>query len=302
MTNLDRKLRPRTSLESFHTTATDATATTSSSLQRPTPAPSTLSLADAESLAHLEPIPSYEESLSAPRPGPLQILGATWGGVTVTQDLQRLAAGLDELTLDMKTLWTILTPDPAPGKLKVLTVLYRFDDDKGKGKDGHGQGEEEEPENDLNEMRLLSVPEDVNPSKVVISRRAAMRFLGEDCEDGCSAQSGGSGAGGRRRDPRVLHGRVGRAWRAGPQGEVDILAVVYGPKKIETPSALTVLSNHFEGRWGQVRMTNAFFGTDPWPYKRKSWTVYFRFVGSKRVQVVTGWEDGALEVPWSRYP
>ncbi|KAL1838804.1 hypothetical protein VTJ49DRAFT_2197 [Mycothermus thermophilus] len=298
MTNLDHKhqsgIAPRTSLDSFHTTTT---TTTTSSLQQPTPSQSTLSLADAESLAHLDPIPSYEESLSAPRPGPLQILGATWGGVTVTQDLRRLAAGQDELTLDMKTLWTVLTPDPAPCKIKVLTVLYRFDDDKGKRRDGDGA----EEENDLNEIRLLCVPEDTNPSKVVISRRASMAFLGEDCEDGCSARSGSSSRGGKRRDPRVLHGRVGRAWRAGPQGEVDILAVLYGPQKIETPSVLSVLSNHFEGRWGQIRMTNAFFGTDPWPCKRKSWTVYFRFVGSKRVQVVTGWEDGALEIPWSRH-
>ncbi|KAL2114902.1 hypothetical protein VTJ04DRAFT_10565 [Mycothermus thermophilus] len=241
------------------------------------------------SLAHLDPIPTYEESLSAPRPGPLQILGATWGGVQVTAELQRLAAGQDELVLDMKTLWTILTPDPAPGKLKVLTVVYRFDDTPGSsGGGGEKREERGEEENDLNEIRLLCVSEEVQPSKVVISRRASQGFLSCGEDDGAA------------RAKRPLHGRLGRAWRAGPQGEVDILAVLYGPKRIETPSVLAVLANHFEGRWGQIRMTNSFFGTDPWPYKRKTWTVYFRFVGSKIVQVVTGWEDGALEIPWRK--
>ncbi|KAK4152213.1 hypothetical protein C8A00DRAFT_44713 [Chaetomidium leptoderma] len=219
-------------------------------------------------LTHLDPIPSYEESQAAPRPNALQILGATWGGVTVTADLISLVGDSDRLVLELRKLHTTLKPDPAPGKVKVLTVLYRFDDD-----------------GDL-ETRLLVAAEDSQPSKVVLAR-------------------GGHAAAQQQQQPhsttRFMNAKLERPWRAGPQGEVEILALVYGPKRIETSSVLSVLGNYFEGRWGQVRMTNAFFGPDPWPYKVKSWTVYFRFVGSKRVQVVTGWEDGALEVPWSRH-
>jgi hypothetical protein len=218
-------------------------------------------------LTHIEPIPTYEETMRLPRPNALQILGATFGGIVVTPAIQALIIGdSDSLTLDLRTLWRSLEPDPAPGKTKLLTVLYRFDDDA-----------------EL-DTRLLSVPEDAQPSKVTISRHA---FVGQQAQQ-------------QRRDPRMLHEKLERAWRAGPKGEVDILAVVYGPKRVEAPATLSVLANYFEGRWGQVRMTNKFFGGDTWPYQRKSWTVYFRFVGSPRVQVVTGWEDGALEVPWTR--
>ncbi|KAK3690112.1 hypothetical protein B0T22DRAFT_463015 [Podospora appendiculata] len=91
-----------------------------------------------------------------------------------------------------------------------------------------------------------------------------------------------------------------RQGRSGPYG-VEILAVLYGPQKIETPSVLKDLARFFEGSYGQIRMTNAFFKVDPWPGVRKSWTVYFRFVGSSRIQCVTGMEDGALEEPWTRH-
>jgi hypothetical protein len=215
----------------------------------------------------MEPIPTYEETMRLPRPNALQILGATFGGIVVTPAIQALIIGdSDTLTLDLRTLWRSLEPDPAPGKIKILTVLYRFDDDAAL------------------ETRLLSIPEDAQPSKVTLSRHA---FVGQQAQQ-------------QRRDARMLHGVLERPWRAGPQGQVDILAVVYGPKRVEAPGVLSVLANHFEGRWGQVRMTNKFFEGDTWPYQRKSWTVYFRFVGSPRVQVVTGWEDGALEVPWRR--
>jgi hypothetical protein len=217
-------------------------------------------------LTTLDPIPSYEESIAAPRPNALQILGATFGGVTVTPDIQKLVGDSDRLTLDLRALHVTLRPDPAPGKVKVLTILYRFDDDP-----------------DL-DVRLLTVTEDANPAQVTISRHATAQQL--------AAQRGSD---------KFFHGVLERPWRAGASGQVDILAVIFGPKRVEAPAVLSVLANHFEGRWGQVRMTNAFFGRDPWPYKRKSWTVYFRFVGSQRVQVVTGWEDGALEVPWSRH-
>ncbi|KAH6615471.1 hypothetical protein B0J18DRAFT_437403 [Chaetomium sp. MPI-SDFR-AT-0129] len=224
-------------------------------------------------LTNLEPIPSYEESIAAPRPNELQILGATFGGVVVTPDIQKLVGDSNSLTLNLRSLNVALRPDPAPGKVKVLTVLYRFDDD---------------PED---VTRLVYASEDASPGKVVLSRQAAA-FASQ-------RQQLGEGAG--QQGDRFFHGVLERPWRAGANGQVDILAVVFGPKRVEAPAVLSVLSNHFEGRWGQVRMTNDFFGKDPWPYKRKSWTVYFRFVGSKRVQVVTGWEDGALEIPWNRH-
>ncbi|KAK4124330.1 hypothetical protein N657DRAFT_644554 [Parathielavia appendiculata] len=246
-------------------------------LQDPTPH----STPDGTDLTHLDPIPSYEGSVSAPRPNALQILGATWGGVTVTPDIQKLVGTSDKLTLDMRTLHRHLHPDPAPGKTKVLTILYRFQDD--------------DSDSDLdNQFRLFSAAETAQPPKLTIARHAHASIQNSSTHSG-----GENGHGGRNRF--FYHETLPRPWRAGPQGQVDILAVMYGPARIETPSVLSVLSNYFEGRWGQVRMNNAFFGTDPWPYERKTWAVYFRFVnGSRRVQVVTGWEDGALEVPWTR--
>ncbi|KAK4241194.1 hypothetical protein C8A03DRAFT_12532 [Achaetomium macrosporum] len=233
-----------------------------------------------DDLTHLDPIPSYEESLAAPRPGPsdgdggpaLHILGATWGGVTVTPDIQALvSAGSDTLTLDMRTLFRHLTPDPAPGKTKVLTVLYRFHADG--GDDGQGEG-----------MRLLLAPEGETPSRVALTRHATAEQL---------RRSVG-------RNSMHVKLQQGVMPLGSQRGQVEILAVLYGPRRIEDPAVLRELGLFFEGRRGQIRMTNRFFGGDPWPYKQKSWTVYFRFLGSKRVQVVTGWEDGALEVPWSR--
>lgn len=91
--------------------------------------------------------------------------------------------------------------------------------------------------------------------------------------------------------------RLGPTWR---YGGVEILAVVYASRRIDKPAILNELGRFFEGERGQLRMTNSFFQCDPWPDHKKTWTVYFRFVGSKRVQVVTGVEDGTLEIPWSR--
>ncbi|KAJ7250148.1 hypothetical protein B0H12DRAFT_1072156 [Mycena haematopus] len=92
---------------------------------------------------------------------------------------------------------------------------------------------------------------------------------------------------------------LGATWRAAADG-VEILAVIWGGQRIQTPTVLAELAKYFEGQRGQIRMTNAFFRCDPWINHKKTWTVYFRFPGSERVQVVTGIEDGALEVPWGR--
>jgi hypothetical protein len=237
-----------------------------------------------DDLTHLEPIPSYEESLIAPRPPgdgsssspALHILGATWGGVTVTPDIQALVShNSDTLTLDMRNIFRHLTPDPAPGKTKVLTVMYRFNNAKGGGND-----EEDEA------LRLLLAPEGESPARVTLTRHAT----GEQLRRSVGRNS--------------MHVKLAPGSGARPlgsqRGQVEILAVLYGPKRIEDPAVLRELGLFFEGRRGQIRMTNRFFGGDPWPYKQKSWTVYFRFLGSQRVQVVTGWEDGALEVPWTR--
>lgn len=242
-------------------------------------------------LTHLDPVPSYEESVAAPaapprlagpRPGSLQILGATWGGINATAQIQSMISDSgDKLPLDMRSLWKALSPDPASGTVKVLTILYRFDDEKDSG-----------------ETHLLTVPEGEHPGSFTVNKSTAF------------AHSGGGAVRGANRFVATLSQQQQQAWpaasalepphRDGPQ--VEILAVVYGLRRIETPAVLAELAAFFEGRKDQVRMTNAFFKTDPWPYRRKSWTVYFRFVGgSKRVQVVTGWEDGALEAPWSRY-
>ncbi|KAK3305401.1 uncharacterized protein B0T15DRAFT_532176 [Chaetomium strumarium] len=245
-----------------------------------------------DDLTHLDPIPSYEESLVAPRPPgdgsspALHILGATWGGVTVTPDIQALAGNnSDTLTLDMRNIFRHLTPDPAPGKTKVLTVMYRFNNSNNNSAKG---GSDEEDEG----LRLLLAPEGESPSRVTLTRHATAeqlrRSVGRNSMHVKLAAAAGAGAG------------PGARPLGSQRGQVEILAVLYGPRRIDDPAVLRELALFFEGRRGQIRMTNRFFGGDPWPYKQKSWSVYFRFLGSPRVQVVTGWEDGALEVPWTR--
>ncbi|KAL2019372.1 hypothetical protein VTK56DRAFT_9752 [Thermocarpiscus australiensis] len=231
-------------------------------LKRPT-------ASESDDLTHLEPIPSYEESIAAPRPAAdarprLQILGATWGGVNVTHEVQSMVDEDDQLLVDMRTLWTVLTPDPAPRVTKVLTVVYQFFDD----------------DDDSEPVRLLVLPEHDKLSQFAISKKSASEPV---------------------EAPSRVHSKLDRVFRSGPSCQVEILAAVYGPQRIESPSVLLELERFLEGRRGQIRMTNGFFKTDPWPYRRKTWSVYFRFVNSKRIQVVTGWEDGALEVPWSRH-
>ncbi|KAK3949607.1 hypothetical protein QBC32DRAFT_348671 [Pseudoneurospora amorphoporcata] len=223
-----------------------------------------------------DPSPAYQEAghhdnmfPHHPKQSPrLMIIGATWGGVSVTDDIRAMVASDDSITFDMCNIWKVLTPDPAYGATKTLTVLYQF-----------------EGLNNNAGVHLLNIPEHT----VVLSIRADKDA---DAREQKPAE-----------EMSQFAQTINRPWRTGLpyNGSVEILAALYGPERIETPSVLQELAKFFEGRRGQIRMTNAFWKKDTWPGVRKSWTVYFRFADSKRIQVVTGMEDGALEVPWGRF-
>lgn len=80
--------------------------------------------------------PPYSESATPSRPpGPsrLHILGATWGGITVTPEIRAIitldkTSHYERLKLNMHTLHTLLLPDPAPATIKALVILYHYDD------------------------------------------------------------------------------------------------------------------------------------------------------------------------------
>lgn len=196
----------------------------------------------------------------------LVIIGATWGGVSVTDDIRAMVESDDSITFDMFNLHKVLTPDPALGVVKTLTVLYQFEGLK----------------TDVG-VQLLNIPEHTAVLKMWADANSTEQKPPEEMSE-------------------FAHS-INRPWRTGLpyNGSVEILAALYGPERIETPSVLQELAKFFEGRRGQIRMTNAFWKKDTWPGVRKSWTVYFRFTDSKRIQVVTGMEDGALEVPWGRF-
>ncbi|KAK7737800.1 hypothetical protein SLS53_006420 [Cytospora paraplurivora] len=206
--------------------------------------------------------PAYTPAAGPPR---LRILGATWGGVQVTQDIQDMVSATQTVALDMRSIHNVLQPDPAYGTVKTLSVLYTYE--------GH------------DETHLINLSEQ-HRLPLEISATA------HECPDGSR----------EKHRIKTLEQPFWRTMRnRGEGGEVELLAVLYGPVRIERPSVLEELGKFFEGRRGQIRMTNLFFKEDTWPDHRKSWAVYFRFVGSDRIQVVTGMEDGALEIPWSRY-
>ncbi|KAK4641893.1 hypothetical protein QC761_504830 [Podospora bellae-mahoneyi] len=212
-------------------------------------------------------------------PPRLHILAAAWGGVIVTPTIKSLirtspppphGVGCQILQLEMRNMHSLLQPDPASGTYKVFSLVYRYDGD-------------EYP-------TVMNLPETIRPSLITIAKPSAVSQLG-----GANIGNGGYRA------------TITQPWRSitssssssGPK--VEILAVFYGKKRIEHPAVLEELANYFEGRTRQIRMTNTFFRGDTWPYTIKSWTVYFRFVGSRAgVQVVTGWENQALEQPWTR--
>jgi hypothetical protein len=171
-------------------------------------------------------------------------------------------------TFDMRTLVHVLGPDPLPNTVKTLSVLYQYADS---------------PEG----MCLLCTSE-LGPS-IAIWPGSHQTSYAPPVPPGWPTQ------------PTTSVCALGATWRGEGGAGVEILAVLYGGHRIETPSVLVELARFFDGLRGQIRMTNNFFKGDPWYNNRKTWEVYFRFGDSERVQVVTGVEDGALEVPWSRY-
>ncbi|KAK0627382.1 hypothetical protein B0T14DRAFT_403755, partial [Immersiella caudata] len=203
-------------------------------------------------------------------PSRLHILGATWGGVNVTSDIQGLievdkSSQFERLKLNMHTIHTNLLPDPEITVIKTLTILYHYDS---------------------GDLQILNASQFAPQIHIKITPAAHI-----DQGKGIA----------RALFPKFITTLSGSPWRsASENGRVEILAVLYGTGRIQTPAVLEDLASFFEGRRGQIRTTTAFFRTDPWPGVRKSWTVYFRFVGSGVVQCVTGMEDRALEVPWRR--
>ncbi|KAF7354183.1 hypothetical protein MVEN_01106000 [Mycena venus] len=73
------------------------------------------------------PIPGNKPTRSAPTGPPrLHILGATWGGIFATPDIQSLVSAMQTLTLDMRSLVHVRSPDPLPNTVKTLSVLYQY--------------------------------------------------------------------------------------------------------------------------------------------------------------------------------
>jgi hypothetical protein len=214
----------------------------------------------------------------------LHILAATWGGITITPLLASMISSQQELPIDLATLGDVIRPDPAFGKTKTLAVVYQLDGQEG-------------------------------PALVLVNEQypVARKFVvSKDTLEGRLAQAHRNGT----VPPAVTFLPVPfsvppTSTTAAPYGvnagaaaplppPVQILAATYGPKHIDTPAVLRELADFFDGRnVHQIRMGNGFFREDPLRGQRKEWSVFFRFGYEGRVQCVTGWEDGALEVPWS---
>lgn len=181
--------------------------------------------------SNADPCPAYQEaedhdSVFPYRPGQrprLVIIGATWGGVSVTDDIRAMVESDDSITFDMFNLHKVLTPDPAFGVVKTLTVLFQFEGLK----------------TDVG-VQLLNIPEHTTVLKMWADADSTEQKPVEEMSE-------------------FAHS-INRPWRTGLpyNGSVEILAALYGPERIETPSVLQELAKFFEGRRGQIRMTNAF--------------------------------------------
>lgn len=236
---------------------------------------------DSNDDANPSPPPYSESANPPPPPGPsrLHILGATWGGITVTPEIRAMitldkTSHFERLKLNMHTLHTLLLPDPAPATIKALVILYRYDSNS----------------NNDTTLHLLNATQFAPQIHVTITPTA---HLDQNKGILCAAF------------PKFITtlGGPGTGWdNLASGGRTQIVAVVYGTGRITATAVMEELAGVFEGRRGQVRTTTGFFGGDTWPGVRKSWTVFFRLGGGEgEVQCVTGMEDGALEVPW-RWP
>lgn len=199
-----------------------------------------------------EPVPVVQRPL-------LEVIGATFGGITVVEKIRELCQPDGTMRLDMSQMVHYLAPDPLPKSNKSFTMLYRFRDDDTlflvHATEKHAP---------------IHISRDVNP--------ATSRGVIEPLE---------------------------ATFKTNQYNDVEIVAVLYGRKRIQTPSVLTELARFFSAtgfeHQSQIRAVNSFFREDTWPRTKKSWTVYFRFAGSERIHCVTGLENGALEVPWGRH-
>ncbi|KAK3997858.1 hypothetical protein QBC44DRAFT_46265 [Cladorrhinum sp. PSN332] len=225
--------------------------------------------------------PAYEDvagtsSHQMPGPPKLQILAATWGGVIVTPEIQMQVTpdsseDFDTITLNMHTMHTDLIPDPNIGIVKSLSLIYKY--------------------SDSNEIHLLNVPQfapqinfTITPKDHVETKKNRWNWSGT---------------------PQLSSVNVSTtAWRDAT-GKVEILAAVYGIQRVQTPSVLEELARFFRGERGQIRTTSEFFrasAAQPFVGPKKTWTIYFRLLtdgSGGKVRCVTGWEDGALEIPWT---
>jgi hypothetical protein len=193
----------------------------------------------------------------------LQILAATFGGVIVTERIQELCSDDGAMDVDMSQMVHYLAPDPFPNNVKTLAVLYRFQEDE--------------------DIFLLNATEQ-HAGLIHVSRAG---------------------------EPSMAIQRIEKIYRRKAYPDVEILAVLYGIKRVQTPSVLLDLARFFSAAGNdddddgheqtQIRMNNQFFKGDPWLGQFKTWTVFFKFAGSKRVQCVSGLEHQALEVPWCRH-
>jgi hypothetical protein len=226
-------------------------------------------------LEHLDPMPE-DPPPTYGAPG-IRIIAATFGGVIVTDKIRDLVTEDETMTIDLgkNKMVRYLAPDPLPGKPKTLTVLYELpgvNDNKGGNDDDTSAAA-------APVLYLLNAPESPNRGPIQISRTGSASATVERLDQETSV------------------------FRRATLPDVEIVAAVYGLKRVRTESVLLALARFFSemDEQGAIRMTNHFWQEDTWHGKFKSWTIYFRFRGSNRIQCVTGLEGQALEVPWCRH-
>ncbi|KAK4184977.1 hypothetical protein QBC35DRAFT_466010 [Podospora australis] len=181
------------------------------------------------------------------------------------------------LNLNMHTVHTKLVLDPTVHAIKTLTVLYRYGSDA------------------VENVQLLNTPQFAPQVTVTITPSAAAAESEKTWKRLCGL-------------PRLFVGviKTEKLWRDS-QGTVEIIAVLFGTERIESPSVLEELGRFLGGDPGQrkqIMTTSKFFETKAIrPYVPMARTVCFRLLDGSAarqatVRCVTGMQDGALEVPW----